>query len=68
MKMKYLLVMGLGLWTAIASFLVIIPAVTALRDDAVFEVAIALLILALLLTLSGTRLAWDAMRRLKRVG
>jgi hypothetical protein len=68
MKTKYLLVMGLGVWTAIASFWVIIPAVTALGDEAVFEVAITLLILAGLLTLGGTRLAWDAMRRFKSVG
>jgi hypothetical protein len=66
MKAKYLLVIVLGLWTAIVSFWVISLAITALRAPESFDVAILLLSLGVLLALGGSRLAWDAVKHLKR--
>jgi hypothetical protein len=66
MKAKYLLVIVLGLWTAIVSFWVISPAITALRAPESFDVAILLLSLGVLLALGGSRLAWEAVKHLKR--
>jgi hypothetical protein len=64
MKAKYLLVMALGLWTAILSFWVITPAITALRVLEFSEISVMLLILGVLLALSGSRLAWVSVRHL----
>ena len=66
MKAKYLLVIALGLWTAIVSFWVISPAITALRAPESFDVATVLLSLGVLLALGGSRLAWDGVKQLKR--
>ena len=66
MKAKYLLVIALGLWTAIVSFWVISPAITALRAPESFDLAMVLLSLGVLLALGGSRLAWDGVKHLKR--
>jgi hypothetical protein len=66
MKAKYLLVIALGLWTAIVSFWVISPAITALRAPESFDLSMMLLSLGLLLALGGSRLAWDGVKHLKR--
>ena len=67
MKPKYLLVIALGLWTAFVSFLVITPAITALRaQQDISDVAVTLLVLGVLLALGGSRLTWDGIKHLKR--
>jgi hypothetical protein len=69
MKTKYLLVSALGLWTAILSFWVVTPAITALRaQQDVPEVAITLLVLGVLLAFGGSRVAWDGLKHLNRAG
>jgi hypothetical protein len=66
MKAKYLLVIALGLWTAIVSFWVMSPAITALHSAESFDLAMLLLALGALLALCGSRLAWDGVKHLKR--
>ena len=66
MKTKYLLVIALGLWTAVMSFAVIAPAITALREPDSSDVAITLLLLGALLALGGSRVAWVSFQHLKR--
>ena len=66
MKTKYLLVIVLGVWTAIVSFWVISPAITALRAPESFSVAIVLLSLGVLLAIGGSRLAWEGVKHLTR--
>ena len=66
MKAKYLLVIALGLWTAIVSLWVIGPAITALRAPESFDLAMLVLSLGVLLGLGGGRLAWDGVKHLKR--
>jgi hypothetical protein len=65
-KAKYLLVMALGLWTAIVSFWVITPAMTALRAPESSDMAMTLLVLGVLLALGGSRVAWVSFKHLKR--
>ncbi|HET6408797.1 MAG TPA: hypothetical protein VFG14_13010 [Chthoniobacteraceae bacterium] len=66
MKAKYLLVIALGLWTAVLSLWVIAPGITALREPEFFDIAIMLLVLGVLLALGGSRLAWVGAKHLKR--
>jgi hypothetical protein len=66
MKVKYLLVIALGLWSAIVSFWVITPAISALREPNASDIAIVLLVLGVLLALGGSRLALDGIKHLKR--
>ena len=66
MKAKYLLTAALGVWTAIISFWVIAPAMTALREPDSSDVAITLLALGALLALGGSRVAWVSAQHLKR--
>jgi hypothetical protein len=66
MKMKYLLAIALGLWTAIVSFWVITPAIAALRTPESSDIAITLLVLGVLLALGGSRLALSGIKHLKR--
>jgi hypothetical protein len=66
MKSKYLLVIALGLWTAILSFWVITPALAELRAPESSDIASTLLILGVLLALGGSRLAWVSVKHLKR--
>jgi hypothetical protein len=65
MKMKYLLITAVGLWTAIVSFWVITPAITALRSPESSDIAITLLVLGVLLALGGSRLALSGVKHLK---
>ena len=54
MKTKYLLIVALGIWTALMSFSIIAPTITTLRDSESSDVAIALLILGDLLAFGGS--------------
>ena len=67
MKAKYqhLLVSALGIWTAIISFWVISPALVTLRDPELSDIALVLLVLGVLLTLGGSRVAWDGYKHFK---
>ena len=65
MKTKYLLVIALGLWTAILSYWVISPAISELRVPESSEVAATLLILGALLALGGSWAAWMGVRNLR---
>ena len=65
MKAKYLLVIALGLWTAILSFWVITPAIAGLHEPDSSDVAITLLVLGVLLALAGSSVAWVSVKHLR---
>ena len=66
MRTKYLLVSALGIWTAVLSCLVVIPrAVDQLAARDVSDVATAVLALATLLAIGGSRAAWDGIKHFR---
>jgi hypothetical protein len=67
MKVKYLLIIALGIWTAFSSSLVIAPAIPVLSEPDASDIALTLLLLGVLLALGGSRVAWLSLKQLKRL-